>query len=60
MAQEALDWAAESDQDLVLLLLDFEKAFDRIEWGFLFPTLARLSFSLKWIHWISSLICSQG
>ncbi len=31
MAQEALRWAKESDQDLVLLLLDFEKAFDRIE-----------------------------
>jgi hypothetical protein len=31
MAQKALEWAEENDQDLVLLLLDFEKAFERIE-----------------------------
>jgi hypothetical protein len=31
MAQENLGWAEESNQDLVLLLLDFEKAFDRIK-----------------------------
>jgi hypothetical protein len=33
MAQEALEWAKESEQDLVLLLLDFKKAFDKIKWG---------------------------
>jgi len=52
LAQEALDWAEESDQDLVLLLLDFEKAFDRIEWGFLFEALAKLGFCNQWIHWV--------
>jgi hypothetical protein len=28
IVQEAMSWAEESNQDLVLLLLDFEKAFD--------------------------------
>jgi len=55
MAQEALEWAEESEQDLVLLLLDFEKAFDRIEWGFLFSALAKLGFSETWIRWVKTL-----
>jgi hypothetical protein len=55
LAQEALVWATKNGQDLILLLLDFEKAFDRIEWGFLFPTLSKLGFCPTWIQWISSL-----
>ncbi len=54
MAQEGLGWAEESNQDLVLLLLDFEKAFDKIEWD-LFKALEKLGFSRTWIHWVSSL-----
>jgi len=45
MAQEALEWAEENDHDLVLLLLDFQKAFDRIEWEFIFKALAKLGFN---------------
>jgi len=55
MAQEALGWAEEKDQDLVLLLLDFEKTFDRIKWGFFFSALAKLGFSNTWVRWVASL-----
>jgi hypothetical protein len=55
MAQEAFEWAEEDNQDLVLLLLDFEKAFDRIEWDFLFKVLAVLGFSDTWVRWVKSL-----
>jgi hypothetical protein len=34
-AFEAMSWAKSSEQDLILLLLDFEKAYDRISWNFL-------------------------
>jgi len=55
LAQKAQDWAEESNQDLVLLLLDFEKAFNKIEWSFLFKALAKLGFYPQWIRWVSSL-----
>jgi len=60
LAQEAQDWAEESNQDLVLLLLDFKKAFDRIEWSFLFEAMAKLDFYPQWIRWVSSLYGSAS
>jgi len=55
LAQEALVWAEEDNQDLVLLLLDFEKAFDRIEWAFLFKALEVFGFDSTWVKWVGSL-----
>jgi hypothetical protein len=55
LAQESLEWAIESGHDLVLLLLDFKKAFDKINWGFFSLALSKLGFSPKWIKWISSM-----
>jgi hypothetical protein len=31
LAQEAMEWAVHNKQDLTLLLLDFERAFDKID-----------------------------
>jgi len=55
LAQEALMWAKEDNQDLVLLLLDFEKAFDKIEWAFFFKALKVFGFDGTWVKWVGSL-----
>jgi len=60
LAQESLEWAVESNQDLLLLLLDFEKTFDRIEWGFFFTALSKLGFNDTWVKWIRSLYNSAS
>jgi hypothetical protein len=54
LPHEALVWAAENNQDLVFLLLNFEKTFNKIEWGFLFPASSKLGLRPTWIQWISS------
>ena len=39
----------------ILLLLDFEKAFDSVEWTFLFSTLKKFNFGKEFIQWIKIL-----
>jgi hypothetical protein len=52
LAIEAMEWATETNQPMVMLLLDFEKAYDRVEWGFLEGTLNKLGFNSTWISWV--------
>ena len=42
-------------QDLAVLLLDFEKAYDRVDWDFMEGTLVRMGFPNTWIRGVSAL-----
>lgn len=41
---EAVHWAKKTKQEVVMLKLDFTKAYDSIEWDFLLQTLVKLGF----------------
>lgn len=43
----------------IILKLDFEKAFDTVNWEFLFRTMKSFGFGEKWIGWIKSLFKSS-
>jgi hypothetical protein len=43
-------------QNGVILKIDFEKAYDKVKWSFMFQTLKMKGFSSKWISWINSFI----
>ena len=55
LAQEANTWAEESYQELVILFLDFEKAYDRINWTFLEQMMRIKGFAEEWIGWVRAL-----
>ena len=55
LAIEAMDWAVETNQPMVMLLLDFEKAYDQVEWSFLEGSLLSLGFNQAWISWVRAL-----
>ncbi|XP_028121690.1 uncharacterized protein LOC114318912 [Camellia sinensis] len=38
--------------------LDFNKAYDRVEWDFLLELMRRMGFAPKWIQWVSECITS--
>ena len=55
LAFEAMEWTMENKQDLSMLLLDFEKAYDRVNWTFLRETMEAMGFHDKWINQVMSL-----
>ena len=51
-----LIWLNHSNQDPFLAIsLDAKKAFDRVEWEFLFSTLTQFGFASTFINWIKIL-----
>ena len=43
----------------LIFKIDFEKAFDRVRWNFVFDTLFAMNFGPKWINWIRNLFESS-
>jgi hypothetical protein len=40
----------------LVLKLDYEKAYDRVSWGFLEEMLISRGFGTKWVVWIMKLV----
>lgn len=55
LAFEAIEWTLENKQELSMILLDFEKAYDRVNWTFLRHTMAKMGFNDTWIWQVMSL-----
>jgi hypothetical protein len=45
-------------KDGIILKLDFEKAYDKINWDFLFEVIKQRGFCDRWCNWIKAVVAS--
>ncbi|GAU19481.1 hypothetical protein TSUD_77250 [Trifolium subterraneum] len=58
IANEAVDEARRSKKELMLFKVDFEKAYDSVDWGYLEDVMGRMSFPTLWRKWIKECVCT--
>jgi len=56
VAHELVHSLHSSKKPRVVLKLDYEKAYDRVSWDFLFEVLRTRQFSPIWINWMELLV----
>ena len=52
IANEAIDSILKSNKGAILCKLDFEKAYDHVDWSFLLAVLGKMGFGGRWCSWI--------
>ncbi|GAU48811.1 hypothetical protein TSUD_406440 [Trifolium subterraneum] len=58
VVNEVIDFARKAGKDCLILKVDFEKAYDSVDWGFLDYMLRRFDFGAKWCAWMKACVCS--
>lgn len=49
---EIVSWAKQTKKQIFIFKVDFEKAFDSINWGYLDSMMEHMDFGSKWRKWI--------
>ena len=52
---DSIDFTKKNNKQGIILALDFEKAFDSLEWNFIIEVLKKFDFSKRFIKWIQLL-----
>jgi Reverse transcriptase (RNA-dependent DNA polymerase) len=55
-AHEILYFVHRSKEPGLLLKLDFEKAFDNVDWYYILHTFLQRGFDPKWVKWMESIL----
>jgi hypothetical protein len=56
MLHEVLHHLRVHHQQGIILKLDFEKAYDKVQWSFMMEVLKRKNFLDKWVGWMKQVI----
>ena len=49
-----MDFTAKENIPGLLLFIDFQKAFDIVEWEFLIESLKKFNFGGDFLHWVTT------
>lgn len=60
IANELVRWAKTRKEKIVMLKLDFQKAYDTIHWSFLEHLMELMWFGPKWRKWISQCLSTAS
>ncbi|XP_071741242.1 uncharacterized protein [Rutidosis leptorrhynchoides] len=60
IANETIDYLKASRKKGIIFKVDFEKAFDSLNWQFLFEVMKSMGFGRKWVKWIESCLKSAS
>ena len=60
IANETLRWLKKNKIPGSCIKLDFQKAYDSVNWSFLELVMENLGFGRKWIRWIMNCACSAS
>ncbi|XP_028111966.1 uncharacterized protein LOC114310213 [Camellia sinensis] len=59
IANEVVDWWKKARKKGIIIKLDYEKAYNSINWEFLLSMMENFGFGAKWVGWIKSCIYSS-
>lgn len=60
VANETVDFVEKMKSKGLIFKVDFEKAFDSLNWEYLFDILRCMGFGARWRGWIKSCLCSSS
>ncbi|GJW78983.1 putative RNA-directed DNA polymerase [Tanacetum coccineum] len=60
IANELIHMVKIENHKFLLFKVDFEKAFDSVNWSFLLDVMEKMGFSLKWRNWIRACLSSAS
>jgi hypothetical protein len=59
IANEVVDEARKSRKELMLFKVDFEKAYDSVDWGYLDAVMGNMAFPPLWRKWMKECVCTD-
>ena len=60
IANEVIDSMLKKKERGVICKFDIEKAYDRLNWNFLFEVLRNMGFGIKWVNWMKQWVTTAS